>query len=32
MGMKPDKDFNKVRKHIGLSFRMWIEQIIGPRV
>lgn len=32
MGMKPDKDFNKVRKHIGIVFQNVDEQIIGPRV
>ena len=32
MGMKPDKDFNKVRKHIGIVFQNVDEQIIGPTV
>ena len=32
MGMRPDKDFNKVRRHIGVVFQNVDEQIIGPRV
>ncbi len=32
MGMKPDKKFNQIRKHIGVVFQNVDEQIIGPRV
>jgi cobalt/nickel transport system ATP-binding protein len=32
MGMQPHKQFNKVRKHIGVVFQNVEEQIIGPRV
>jgi len=32
MGMRPDKNFNTVRKHIGIVFQNVDEQIIGPRV
>ncbi|HCS74685.1 MAG TPA: ABC transporter, partial [Clostridiales bacterium] len=32
MGMQPDKNFNHVRKHIGVVFQNVDEQIIGPRV
>lgn len=32
MGMKPDKNFNQIRKHIGVVFQNVDEQIIGPRV
>lgn len=32
MGMRPDKNFNQIRKHIGVVFQNVDEQIIGPRV
>jgi cobalt/nickel transport system ATP-binding protein len=32
MGMQPDKNFNQIRKHIGIVFQNVDEQIIGPRV
>ena len=32
MGMRPDKNFNQIRKHIGIVFQNVDEQIIGPRV
>jgi cobalt/nickel transport system ATP-binding protein len=32
MGMQPHKQFDKVRKHIGVVFQNVDEQIIGPRV
>ena len=32
MGMQPDKNFNQIRKHIGVVFQNVDEQIIGPRV
>ncbi|MDR5658632.1 ATP-binding cassette domain-containing protein [Serpentinicella sp. ANB-PHB4] len=32
MGLSPHKDFNKIRKEIGVIFQNVDEQIIGPRV
>lgn len=32
MGKRPDKNFNAVRKYIGVVFQNVDEQIIGPRV
>lgn len=32
MGMEPFKQFNELRKHIGVVFQNVDEQIIGPRV
>jgi cobalt/nickel transport system ATP-binding protein len=32
MGMQPDKNFNIIRKNIGVVFQNVEEQIIGPRV
>jgi cobalt/nickel transport system ATP-binding protein len=32
MGLAPSKNFNKIRKHIGVVFQNVNEQIIGPRV
>jgi len=32
MGLKPDKHFNSIRKHIGVMFQNVDEQIIGPTV
>lgn len=32
MGMRPDKNFNQIRKDIGVVFQNVDEQIIGPRV
>lgn len=32
MGMRPDKNFNTIRKKIGVVFQNADEQIIGPRV
>ncbi|HHY82689.1 MAG TPA: ATP-binding cassette domain-containing protein [Clostridiales bacterium] len=32
MGMRPDKYFHIIRKHIGIVFQNVDEQIIGPRV
>jgi len=32
MGLRPDKNFNTIRKNIGVVFQNVDEQIIGPRV
>ncbi|QUH24811.1 energy-coupling factor ABC transporter ATP-binding protein [Serpentinicella alkaliphila] len=32
LGLSPDKNFNKIRKEIGVVFQNVDEQIIGPRV